>query len=103
MREIKKLAIVLGCALLFIVFYFLCAGSAKSAKEYYASGGGGTTDVENFQNVSIEDDIHRYVVKIWKRKLKSQAPGILCFTIIKWNGPMTVRKESLISRRAFSI
>lgn len=79
MREIKKLAIVLGCALLFIVFYFLCAGSAKSAKDYYASGGGGTTDVENFQNVSIEDDIHRYVVKNMEKEVKITGTGDIMF------------------------
>lgn len=78
MKEIKKLAIVLGCALLFIVFYFLCAGSARNARDYYATNGG-AAEVQDFQNVSIEDDIRQYVVKSLEKEVKITATGDLMF------------------------
>lgn len=77
MKEIKKLVIVLGSVLLFIVFYFLCAKCAQNAKDYYASGG--INEVDNFQNVSIEDDVHKYVIKNMEKEIVITGTGDLMF------------------------
>ncbi len=77
MREIKKLALVLGCALLFVVFYFLCAGSAKNAKDYYTSG---TRPAQSgMTSISIEDEVHRYVVQSMVREVRITGTGDLMF------------------------
>lgn len=77
MKEIKKLALVLGCVLLFIVYYFLCSSNAQEVREYYSSGG--TADAGNMQNVSIEDAIHQYVIDHMEQEVKITGTGDIMF------------------------
>lgn len=74
MKEIKKLGLVLGCAVLFIAFYFLCTASAKSAREYYA-GYDGSDPIKTVQNISIEDAVHQYVTKHMEKEIRITGTG----------------------------
>lgn len=78
MKEIKKLGLCLGCAVLFIAFYFLCAGSAQSAREYYA-GYDGSSTIKNVQNISIEDAVHQYVTAHLEKEIKITGTGDIMF------------------------
>ena len=79
MKEIKKLALVLGCVVLFAVFYILCSNSAKSVRDYYASGGLSNNNMEAIQNVSIEDAIMEYVARNMEQEVKITGTGDIMF------------------------
>ncbi len=77
MKEIKKLALVLGCVLLFILYYFLCNSNAEEVREYYSSGS--TADGTNIQDISIEDAIHQYVIDNIEQEVKITGTGDIMF------------------------
>ena len=77
MKEIKKLAIVLGCVLLFVVYYFLCAGSARDARNDHASGS--STAANALTGVSVEDQVHEYVVHNLAKEVRITGTGDIMF------------------------
>ena len=50
MKELKKLLLVSGCVLLFVVFYILCSCSAKDARNSYT----GSTDSRSSSGVQSD-------------------------------------------------
>lgn len=78
MKEIKKLAIVLGCAVFFIVFYILCANSAQSAKAYYAQYNG-DSDIKTKPYTSVEDAVRKYAAVNIEKEITITGVGDIMF------------------------
>ncbi len=78
MKELQKLILVLGCAVFFIVFYILCAGSAQDARNYYSEYKS-SSNISDVSGISVEDAVHKYVSQNLERDIKITATGDIMF------------------------
>lgn len=79
MREIKRLVLVIAGVLLFIVFYYLCISSAQEAREYYDVSSSDTLNLDEYQDVSVADMVHEYVLDNIETQITITGVGDIMF------------------------